>query len=96
MERVTVQTPLGPISLDHSGTKAVALGQVMPLTWWREQLDRGLFGGHGHSFRMDDCDICDVLSAAIQAVGKDAVIASDAAFAKAAKQLQSTPKGALP
>lgn len=96
MDTIRVSTPLGWLTIEHSGTKAKAFGQVMPLAWWREQLDRGLFGGHGHSFRMDDCDICDLLSAAIQAVGKDAVIASDAAFAKAAKQLQSTPKGALP
>ena len=96
MERVTVQTPLGPISLDHSGTKAVAKGDALPLSWWNQRVNSVLFGAHGHVFSPNDCDICDVLEAAASAVGRENVTASKKALANAARQIRSTPKGAIP
>jgi hypothetical protein len=96
MERVTVQTPLGTVTLEHSGTKAVAKGDDLALDWWQRRVDGILFGAQGHIFNTDDCDICDVLEAAASAVGRENITASKKAVADATQQVRSTPKGAIP
>jgi hypothetical protein len=95
MDRVIVTTPLGPVVLEHSGTRAKALGDSLALDWWRRRVEESPFGAQGHAYNPNDCDICDVIAVALTAVGSDKVKASEAATAKAAKQLRSTPKGAI-
>jgi hypothetical protein len=81
--------------LEHSGTRAKALGDSLALDWWRRRVEESPFGAQGHAYNPNDCDICDVIAVALTAVGSDKVKASEAATAKAAKQLRSTPKGAI-
>jgi hypothetical protein len=96
MERVTIQTPLGTVTLEHSGTKAVAKGDALPLDWWQRRVDNILFGAHGHVFNANDCDICDVIEAAASAVGRENIAVSKAAITQATRQIRSTPEGAIP
>lgn len=96
MERVTVQTPLGTVTLDHTGTRATVKGEALPLSWWNRQVNSVLFGAQGHVFDPNDCDICDVLQAAYSAVGRENVTASKTAIDKARQQVRSVPTGAIP
>ena len=95
MDRVTVKTPLGPVVLEHSGTRAKAFGDSLALDWWRRRVDDAPFGAQGHAYNPDNCDICDVIAVVLAAVGSDNANISEAAAAKASRQLRSTPKGAI-
>jgi hypothetical protein len=95
MERIEIQTPLGLVTLEHRGVGITATGDELPLDWWTGQTDSILYGGHGHVFYPNDCDICDVLIAAASAVGEENVTASLKAHAQAAAQLK-TPTGVKP
>ena len=96
MDRVTVTTPLGPVVLEHSGTRAKALGDSLALDWWRRRVEESPFGAQGHIYSPDDCDVCDVIAVALTAVGSDNVTASKTTRARAIAQLRTTPKGAIP
>ena len=96
MDRVTVTTPLGPVVLEHSGTRAKALGDSLALDWWRRRVEESPFGAQGHIYSPDNCDVCDVIAVALTAVGSDNVTASKTTRARASAQLRTTPKGATP
>jgi hypothetical protein len=96
MERITLTTPLGPVTLKHQGDRITATGDELPLGWWQLKVDGILFGAQGHLFDPGDCDLCDVLAAAASAVGPDNVTATPKARALATAQLRTTPEGAIP
>ena len=96
MDRVIVTTPLGPVVLEHSGTRAKALGDSLALDWWRRRVEESPFGAQGHAYNPNDCDICDVIAVALTAVGSDNVTASKATRARASAQIRTTPADAIP
>lgn len=95
MDRVTVTTPLGLVTLEHSGTAVRVIGENLAVDWWHRRVADAPFGAQGHLYHPNDCDICDVIAVALTAVGSENVDVPKAAAGKAAKQLRSTPKGAL-
>lgn len=70
MATFLVNTGLGPLRLDHSGTTCTASGSDGAMTRWQEvQLD-GLYGAFGHILHLDDCMASDVAIALITSFGK--------------------------
>lgn len=95
MDQITLETPLGSVILEHQGNQLSAKGDELPLSWWELRADGVLFGAQGHVFYPNDCDLCDVLAAAISVAGPDNVTASDTIRARARAQLRTTPEGAI-
>ena len=53
----------------------------------------GLYGIHGHLFDKDDCDIADVISAAMDSVGFKNVQIPEKSRLQAIEELKSYPSG---
>ena len=69
MLNITITTPLGDIEIQHSKQTAKAVGSKDAVDFWNIDVKDGLFGVHGHTFDPKNCDIADVISAAIESVG---------------------------
>lgn len=97
MATFIVNTGLGPLRLDHSGSSCVAGGSEGAMARWQDvQLD-GLYGAFGHVLRLDDCLASDVAVALISSFGKSNVQWDDQTQAALDKEMAAElPEGAVP
>ena len=91
MLTITVTTPLGDIEIEHSKQTAKAVGSRNAVDFWNIDVKDGLFGIHGHTFDPKNCDIADVISAAIESVGLSNVKIPEKSRLQAVKDLESYP-----
>ena len=98
MLTITVTTLLGNIEIEHSEQIATAIGSKDAVDLWNIDVKDGLFGVHGHVFDPKNCDIADVISAAIESVGISNVKVPEESRLQAVKDLESypDPKDSLP
>ena len=98
MLTITVTTLLGDIEIQHSKQTAKAVGSTDAVELWNIDVKDGLFGIHGHVFDPKNCDIADVISAAIESVGLSNVKVPEKSRLQAVKDLESypDPKDSLP
>ena len=98
MLTITVTTLLGNIEIQHSEQIAKAIGSKDAVDLWNIDVKDGLFGVHGHVFDPKNCDIADVISAAIESVGISNVKVPEKSRLQAVKDLESypDPKDSLP
>ena len=98
MLTINVTTPLGDIEIQHSKQTAKAVGSTDAVELWNIDVKDGLFGVHGHVFDPKNCDIADVITAAIGSVGLLNVKVPDESRLQAVKDLESypNPKVSLP
>lgn len=70
MATFIVNTGLGPLRIDHSGSSCVASGSEGAMARWQDvQLD-GLYGAFGHVLHLDDCLASDIAIALTSSFGK--------------------------
>ena len=91
MLTITITTPLGDIEIQHSKQTAKAVGNERAVDFWNIDVQDGLFGVHGHVFAPKNCDIADVISAAIESVGLSNVKVPEKSRLQAVKDLESYP-----
>ena len=91
MLTITVTTLLGNIEIQHSEQIAKAIGSKDAVDLWNIDVKDGLFGVHGHVFDPKNCDIADVISAAIESVGISNVKVPEKSRLQAVKDLESYP-----
>ena len=91
MLTITITTPLGDIEIQHSKQTAKAVGSIDAVELWNIDVKDGLFGVHGHTFDPKNCDIADVISAAIESVGFSNVKIPERSSLQAVKDLESSP-----
>ena len=91
MLTITITTPLGDIEIQHSQQTAKAVGSTDAVELWNIDVKDGLFGIHGHTFDPKNCDIADVISAAIESVGLSNVKIPEKSRLQAVKDLESYP-----
>ena len=98
MLTITITTQLGNIEIQHSKQTAKAVGSTDAVELWNIDVKDGLFGVHGHVFDPKNCDIADVISAAIESVGLSNVKVPEKSRLQAVKDLESypNPKDSLP
>ena len=98
MLTITITTLLGDIEIQHSKQTARAVGSTDAVELWNIDVKDGLFGVHGHVFDPKNCDIADVISAAIESVGLSNVKVPEKSRLQAVKDLESypDPKDSLP
>ena len=98
MLTITITTQLGDIEIQHSKQTARAVGSTDAVELWNIDVKDGLFGVHGHVFDPKNCDIADVISAAIESVGLSNVKVPEKSRLQAVKDLESypDPKDSLP
>ena len=98
MLTITITTQLGDIEIQHSKQTARAVGSTDAVELWNIDVKDGLFGVHGHVFDPKNCDIADVISAAIESVGFSNVKIPEKSRLQAVKDLESypDPKDSLP
>ena len=98
MLTITITTLLGNIEIQHSKQTAKAVGSKDAVELWNIDVKDGLFGIHGHVFDPQNCDIADVISAAIESVGLSNVKVPEESRLQAVKDLESypDPKDSLP
>ena len=98
MHTITITTQLGDIEIQHSKQTARAVGSTDAVELWNIDVKDGLFGVHGHVFDPKNCDIADVISAAIESVGFSNVKIPEKSRLQAVKDLESypDPKDSLP
>ena len=98
MLTITITTLLGDIEIQHSKQTAKAVGSTDAVELWNIDVKDGLFGVHGHVFDSQNCDIADVISAAIESVGLSNVKVPEKSRLQAVKDLESypDPKDSLP
>ena len=89
MLTITITTPLGDIEIQHSKQTAKAVGSTDAVELWNIDVKDGLFGVHGHVFDPKNCDIADVISAAIESVGLSNVKVPEKSRLQAVKDLES-------
>lgn len=68
-----VNTGLGSLRLDLSGTSVTASGGDGALARWQEMQLNGLYGAFGHILRPEDCLASDLSIALITAFGRENV-----------------------
>ena len=91
MLTITITTQLGDIEIQHSKQTARAVGSTDAVELWNIDVKDGLFGVHGHVFDPKNCDIADVISAAIESVGLSNVKVPEKSRLQAVKDLESYP-----
>ena len=91
MLTITITTLLGDIKIEHSKQTAKAVGSTAAVELWNIDVKDGLFGVHGHTFDPKNCDIADVISAAIESVGFSNVKIPEKSRLQAVKDLESYP-----
>ena len=91
MLTITITTPLGDIEIQHSKQTAKAVGNQRAVDFWNIDVQDGLFGIHGHVFDPENCDIADVISAAIESVGLSNIKVPEKSRLQAVKDLESYP-----
>ena len=91
MLTITITTQLGDIEIQHSKQTARAVGSTDAVELWNIDVKDGLFGVHGHVFDPKNCDIADVISAAIESVGFSNVKIPEKSRLQAVKDLESYP-----
>ena len=98
MLTITITTLLGDIEIQHSKQTAKAVGNQRAVDFWNIDVKDGLFGVHGHVFDPQNCDIADVILAAIESVGLSNVKVPEESRLQAVKDLESypDPKDSLP
>jgi len=93
MLTITITTPLGDIEIQHSKQTAKAVGNQRAVDFWNNDVEMGLYGIHGHLFDKDDCDIADVISAAMDSVGFSNVKIPEKSRVQAIEELKSYSSG---
>ena len=93
MLNITITTPLGDIEIQHSKQIAKAIGSKDAVEFWNNDVKEGLFGVHGHLFDKDNCDIADVINAAVDSVGLLNVKIPEKSRLQAVEDLKSYPTG---
>ena len=98
MLTITITTQLWDIEIQHSKQTSKAVGSTDAVELWNIDVKDGLFGVHGHVFDPKNCDIADVISAAIESVGLSNVKVPEKSRLQAVKDLESypDPKDSLP
>ena len=91
MLTITITTQLGDIEIQQSKQTARAVGSTDAVELWNIDVKDGLFGVHGHVFDPKNCDIADVISAAIESVGLSNVKVPEKSRLQAVKDLESYP-----
>ena len=91
MLTITIETPQGTILFEHSKNRVVAKGPKIAVDLWNIEVNRGLYGVHGHIFKKNDCDIADVINAATNYVGMENVTIPENSQKQAEIDLQSYP-----
>lgn len=97
MATFLVNTGLGSLRLDHSGTRCSASGSEGALARWQEaQLD-GLYGAFGHILQLDDCLASDVAIALVTSFGRENVQWDEASQTAINSEMAiAIPEGAVP
>lgn len=76
MTGITVLTPIGVLSFDHSERVATPSGDPAALATWQDAMDAGQYGLYGHIFDPADCFVSDLHAALLTVYGAESVAAS--------------------
>tara|TARA_R100001082_G_scaffold110896_1_gene92293 strand:+ start:761 stop:1057 length:297 start_codon:yes stop_codon:yes gene_type:complete len=91
MNPIKVKTPQGELLLSHIKRTVKATGPEIAVSWWKMEVNEGLYGVHGHLLDPNDCDVVDIISAASQAAGFANIEIPEEAQKQAEKDLKDYP-----
>jgi hypothetical protein len=73
---ITVLTPIGVLSFDHSEMVATPSGDPAALATWQDAMDAGQYGLYGHIFDPSACLVSDLHAVLVSVYGPESVAAS--------------------